>query len=65
PIIRLIPCQITQRIESCVPSARNAEFFNSIGANLQFGGIYACPLLGYHHALLSVRLEGAFRTWLA
>jgi hypothetical protein len=30
---RLIPCQITQRIESCVPSACNNEFFNSICQN--------------------------------
>ncbi len=33
---RLIPCQITQRIEPCVPSACNNEFFNSIGAMQTF-----------------------------
>lgn len=37
PIIRLIPCEITQRIESSVPSARNAEFFNSVGGKRSLG----------------------------
>ncbi|WP_210207165.1 hypothetical protein [Sinorhizobium fredii] len=36
---RLIPCQITQRIESRVPSACNDEFFNSIRQLRSFGEI--------------------------
>jgi hypothetical protein len=40
-----------------------SEVRSGSGANLQLGGIYACPLLGYHRALLSVRLEGAQRSF--